>query len=182
MAKTTGPLLSFDASGTTGKVMTASKWKGRTYMRLRVIPKNPKSDDQAGLRTVFGAVAKNAKQILPASDLYTQIVAVTPQDQSWISYLAKVTIGPNGDDFAAAKTAYNLMGNATVKGYFDAAAPTVGLSGFELPYGTYGAVSAGLQLWACAYAAFRLGLAIAPVTPASMSETQVNDFAAAYQP
>ena len=39
MAKITAPFLSLTASGTLGKTLTASKWKGIAYMRTRVIPK-----------------------------------------------------------------------------------------------------------------------------------------------
>jgi len=39
MAKVTAPFLSLTASGTLGKTITASKWKGVVYMRTRVIPK-----------------------------------------------------------------------------------------------------------------------------------------------
>lgn len=180
MAKVTGPLLSFDASGTVGSVATYSKWKGRNYTRLRVVPQNVQSENQAEVRTIFGAVGKNNKQIELGSDLETQITAVTPQDQSWTSYFAKEIIGSNHANFDASKAAYENVSNATVAGYFDAAAPDAGLTGFELPYGTPQDVTAGLQLWAAADAAFRLGLAIAPVAAVDMSESQVDAFAAAY--
>ena len=43
MVKLGGPALSLDASGTVGGILTFSKWKGRPYVRTRVIPSNPKS-------------------------------------------------------------------------------------------------------------------------------------------
>lgn len=50
MARVAAPLLSLDASGTIGKAITFSKWKGRPYVRTRVIPANPRSGLQTGMR------------------------------------------------------------------------------------------------------------------------------------
>lgn len=53
MAKPTGPLLSLGASGTIAKTLTFSKWKGRPYIRQRVIPANPQSSEQTKTRNTF---------------------------------------------------------------------------------------------------------------------------------
>lgn len=53
MVKVYGPMMSLDASGTIGKAITFSKWKGRNYARERVIPANPKSGAQTGRRAMF---------------------------------------------------------------------------------------------------------------------------------
>ena len=53
MAKVTGPFLSLDARGTVGGVLTAAAWKGINYMRLRVIPANPKTDGQVDIRQLI---------------------------------------------------------------------------------------------------------------------------------
>lgn len=53
MVKVYGPALSLDASGTIGDAMTFSKWKGRNYVRERVIPSNPRSGLQVGFRSMF---------------------------------------------------------------------------------------------------------------------------------
>ena len=53
MARTTAPFMSMDASGTLGKTLTASRWKGRSYMRLRVIPANPKTAMQVAFRAMM---------------------------------------------------------------------------------------------------------------------------------
>lgn len=54
MAVPTGPLLSFGASGTIGKTVVFSKWKGRPYVRRHVIPANPQTSAQSLTRNVFG--------------------------------------------------------------------------------------------------------------------------------
>lgn len=54
MVKVWAPMMSLDASGTLGNAITFSKWKGRNYVRERVIPSNPKSGAQIGRRAMFG--------------------------------------------------------------------------------------------------------------------------------
>jgi len=180
MAKVTGPLLSFDASGSVGGTAVYSKWKGRNYTRLRVIPRNPKSDSQAEVRTKLASLGKNNKKIVNPSDIYDQVLAVTPTDQSWMSYLASIMAGSNFATYDSAKDDYENETYSSEAAFFDTEAAAIGLASFELPYGSYGAVSAGLQMWICARACFLLGLAIAPEDPTVMSEVQVQAFAAAY--
>lgn len=57
MARVTGPFFSLEASGTLGKTLTAAKWKGRPYIRQRVIPLNPKSAKQLGVRAALAFLA-----------------------------------------------------------------------------------------------------------------------------
>jgi hypothetical protein len=47
-----------EASGSLGGVMVFSKWKGRPYVRSLVIPANPKSGGQVGMRAMFSFLAK----------------------------------------------------------------------------------------------------------------------------
>jgi hypothetical protein len=46
-------MMSLDASGSLADTITFSKWKGRNYVRERVIPSNPKSGGQTGRRAMF---------------------------------------------------------------------------------------------------------------------------------
>lgn len=50
MPRLTGPLFSLDARQTLGKTIVYSAWKGLNYARLRVVPYNPKSAYQTGIR------------------------------------------------------------------------------------------------------------------------------------
>lgn len=59
MVKLGGPAMSLDASGTIGGILTFSKWKGRAYVRTRVIPSNPKSDAQSAVRACMKFLAQN---------------------------------------------------------------------------------------------------------------------------
>ncbi|WP_299030424.1 hypothetical protein [uncultured Thermanaerothrix sp.] len=53
MARTIGPAMSFDASGSLGGAIVFSKWKGRNYIRSLVIPANPKSNKQVSVRSMM---------------------------------------------------------------------------------------------------------------------------------
>lgn len=53
MATITGPLISLGARGTLAKTATFSSWRGRPYVRQRVIPANPRTTGQVEQRTLF---------------------------------------------------------------------------------------------------------------------------------
>jgi len=59
MSKAFAPFLSIDARGTVGKTLTASGWKGRSYIKRRFVPNNPKSARQVARRaTMSDGVSK----------------------------------------------------------------------------------------------------------------------------
>ncbi len=58
MVKVTGPGMSLDASGSLAKTLVFSKWKGRNYIRQHVVPANPKSGGQVGVRSMFKFLAQ----------------------------------------------------------------------------------------------------------------------------
>jgi hypothetical protein len=70
MTRVTGPLFSLTASGTIGDVITYSSWKGLAYVRSRVIPANPQTDDQTSIRDTLTAgvsTYRDAAQVPEAS-------------------------------------------------------------------------------------------------------------------
>lgn len=58
MAGVKGPAFSLAAGGSVGKTLVYATWKGRPYVRRHVIPANPKSGLQVGMRAAFGFTAK----------------------------------------------------------------------------------------------------------------------------
>lgn len=68
MARTTAPLMSLDASGSIGKAIVFSRWKGRSYCRRHVFPANPKSGLQVGMRSVLKFITQDYTN-LSAGDL-----------------------------------------------------------------------------------------------------------------
>lgn len=142
--------MSLSASGTLGKTLTASIWKGQPYMRLRVIPINRNTTGQKDVRSILGTLAKACRAVLtiandvadPAvgSQFFQDAVAVAPAGQSWISYLQKVSYAT----FAANKVLFNAL-DGTHKGYWQTTAVTLGLSSYTDKAGV--AHTAGEQLY-----------------------------------
>ena len=56
MARTTAPLLGFDAQGQIAKTMVYAKWRGVNYARRHVIPANPNTSAQQTTRTTFATL------------------------------------------------------------------------------------------------------------------------------
>ena len=80
MVKVYAPALSLDASGTIGDAITFSKWKGRHYVRERIIPANPRSGLQVSFRAMFKFLAQRWTDLSAANkatwdDLGDQLVA-----------------------------------------------------------------------------------------------------------
>lgn len=65
MARTTAPLLGFDASGSIAKTMVYAKWRGVRYARRYVIPGNPRTAAQTTTRTTF-ATLREMWKLMPA--------------------------------------------------------------------------------------------------------------------
>lgn len=63
MAKTTAPLLSFDAAGQIGKSIVFSKWRGISYSRRYTVPANPKTTSQTFQRNSFATLREMWKRI-----------------------------------------------------------------------------------------------------------------------
>jgi hypothetical protein len=53
MVRVYAPLGGMDASGTLANAYTFSKWKGRNYVRKRVVPSNPQSAAQVAMRSML---------------------------------------------------------------------------------------------------------------------------------
>ena len=63
MAKLDGPLMSMGASGSIGGVLTFGANKGRNFVRRLVIPSNPQSAAQTGVRSMMGWMGKEWAQL-----------------------------------------------------------------------------------------------------------------------
>lgn len=99
MVKLFAPALSLGASGTIGNAITFSKWKGRSYLRERVIPANPKSGLQVGFRAMFKFLAQQWQNLTGAqqadyADLAASL-AISPfnayvklNQQRWRNFLS----------------------------------------------------------------------------------------------
>lgn len=173
MAKVTAPFLSLSARGTIAGALTASNWKGINTMRIKGTPSNPRTLTQMAARAFFAAVGKVSKRTDLMGDVVAFVKSKTPAQQSWASYFNSEVLGSGNANATAAKTAYNLGGNATKKGYFDDAAAQAGIEPVDLDGTANTQVPAGLALWMAYEASYRLSDPAAPVTASAATEAQV---------
>jgi len=137
MAKVTGPLMSLDASGTVGKTAVFSKWKGRNYVRLRVIPMNRQTPDQQDARTRTGSVGRSmsivARPVSPnlGSQFYLDSLAAAPAGQSWVSYSIRTILGSAFSTFDDDRLDFIAITTPN-DGYYDDAAEAAGLADFAI--------------------------------------------------
>lgn len=178
--------MSLDASGTVGKTATFSKWKGRNYVRLRVIPFNGRTADQQLTRGYLGVIAKAAKAVLTAfkdtlpgmgSQFFIDATAGAPAGQSWISYLQK----QEHDFVDSLKTTYLAL-SSTIRGYYDDGADAAGL----FPYITVGdtpvTYTKGFQVYLLAvFAASSLHYTGFATGPDGADATEITNFVAYVQ-
>lgn len=105
MARTVGPLMSLDASGSIGKAITFSKWKGRNYVRRLVKPSQPRSGAQVGRRAMMRFLAQRWDAVSTAEkatwqDHADRLVAslfnayVSLNMQGWHNFLAPSVMYP----------------------------------------------------------------------------------------
>lgn len=152
MVKVIGPFHSDDASGTFADTLTASKWKGRSYIRQRVIPSNPNTDNQQTVRSILGTLAKACTAVLTSyadalgvgSEFFQDARDGAPSGQSWISWLQKTM----NVLFATVVSAYSSV-TVTIKGYYNAEGIVRGLASYTDKKAV--AHTAGEQLYLLAY-------------------------------
>ncbi len=173
MANVIGPLLSLGARKSVGGALTFANWKGLNTVRLKSSPSNPKTSNQMAGRAFFAAGGKITKRSIATGDVAEYLKSKTPAQQSWASYFVREMMGTNNANITAAKTAYNLAGNSTIKGYFDDAAAQAGIESVDLDGTANTQVPAGLALWAAYAASYRVGDPAAPAAVTSATEAQV---------
>jgi hypothetical protein len=87
MAKVTGPLMSIAASGTFGGTLVFSIWNGRAYVRERVIPTNPKSSMQTGVRSMWKFLSKFWTSIASNTKLTWATIAESQQISNFNAFM-----------------------------------------------------------------------------------------------
>lgn len=183
--KSPAPLLSLNPSGTFAGLMTASKWKGRNYLRLRVDPSNPSTSFQITVRLYLGSIAKAARAVLTSfadtfsegSQFYQDARDLAPSGQSWISFLQRYA----KDIFDKTITHWAEL-DSTEKGYFTTEAAALGLVDYTPTLGgeMQTGLTAGQQLMALGFFGkdyLENAIAAAAVNDASPSSGEVTALA-----
>lgn len=185
--KSPAPLLSLNPSGTFAKLIVASKWKGRNYMRLRVDPSNPSTSGQITVRKYLGSIAKAARAVLTSyadpdsegSQFFQDARDLAPSGQSWISFLQKYA----KDIYDKTLTHWALL-DSTEKGYFTTEAATLGLVDYTPTLGgvMQTGLTAGQQLMALGFFGKDYlenaiaAAAVDDVSPTNMEVTALGDY------
>jgi len=118
MVKTKAPLLSLSAGGQIGKVLTASNWKGRTYIKKLTVPANPNTAAQVGVRQMMQWLTQHWDSLTPGSKTSWSIPAaidnITPFDafiqlnlQRWATGLYPGHLYPIAESRAPSTAAFN---------------------------------------------------------------------------
>jgi hypothetical protein len=143
--KVSGPMHSDGASGSFGKALVFSIWKGRNYVRTLVTPSNPSSADQITARKYLGSLAKAAHAVLTSymddhaegSQFFQDARDSAPAGQSWISWLQRYA-----KDVYDKTLVHWAELDGTEQGYFTTQATNIGLADYTPTLG--GSVQTGL--------------------------------------
>jgi hypothetical protein len=89
MVKLNAPLMSLDASGTVADSITFAKWKGRNYARVRVVPANPKTAKQSGVRAVIKFLGQQWNGLSAQNKASWQTIASQDNVSPFNAYVGK---------------------------------------------------------------------------------------------
>jgi len=173
MARVQGPLLSLSASKSVGGALTFKSWKGINVCSIKSQPSNPKTTNQMKGRGFFAAGGKITKKADLAGSVVTFVKGIIPAGQSWASFFIREVMGTNNANIIAAKSAYELVGNAAIKTLFDDAAAQAGIESVDLDGTVNTQVPAGLALWAAYAASYRMSDPSAPAVVTVATEAQI---------
>jgi hypothetical protein len=87
MVKVIAPAMSLEASGTLGNAIVFSRWKGRQYVRSRVVPHNPKTNYQTGIRAMLRFLSIDWKNFDPADQLTWEDLAAATNISTFNAYI-----------------------------------------------------------------------------------------------
>lgn len=172
MAKVTGPLMSFSASGKLAESIVYFGWKGLSVVRQWLKPANPQSSDQGDRRIFMGGTGRAVGEICPKSGstvnsaFAQQLIdlGLIPSAQTKQSFLVQYIL----DHYLTDATAYAAMLAAltahTASPAFAAAADTLTILEFDLAYAAVAPYNKALGLYLIAKSAIALGFAGTPYT------------------
>lgn len=168
MAKVTGPLQSFSASGQIAKSIVFAAWKGVNYVRQYVIPSNPQSEDQGDQRIIMGGTGRACGKVSVASEIDTKLAAlsVIPSGQSKQSYLVKYILDHYLDSVTNYEAQLALCTGHTAYTAFQTGATALGITDFDLAYATTAPYDRGLGVFLLAKTCQALGFTGEPYTSA----------------
>ena len=190
MAKVTGPLFSFSASGKIADAMVFFGWKGLNVVREWLIPVNKQSASQGNRRVMLGGTGRACGEVYPnpghltvgsfAQQLIT--LKLIPAGQTKQSYLVQYILDHYLSTVANYTVYYAAFTGHTWSAAFQDAADALGLTDFGLSYDTISDYPKGFGLYLIAkfataipFAGTPYSLALASWVTASIS-AMICDF------
>jgi hypothetical protein len=166
MAKVSGPLYSMSASGKIGDALVFFGWKGNNVVRGWVKPSNKMSGTQGDQRIMIGGTGRAVGEIKPEKAFAQQLIdlKLIPGGQTKQSFIVKYILDHYLIDAAAYAAALAELTGHTSYGAFQAAADTLGLVAFDLPYAVVAPYDKALGLYLIAKTAVALALTGTPYT------------------
>ena len=190
MAKVSGPLGSFSASGKIANHSVHFTWKGISVVRKWLKPANPMSADQGDVRIMLGGTGRGAGAVRPntgntnVSAFAQQLIdlGLIPNGQTKQSYLVQYIMAHYLTNATAYGTELSEFTNHTSYDAFEDAADTLNLTEFDLDYANIAAYDKGLGLYLLAKTAIALNFTGTPYTLALASwvtasvDAMISDF------
>jgi len=172
MAKVTGPLMSFSATGKLADAIVYFGWKGLAVVRQWLKPANPQTSDQGDRRIIIGGTGRAVGEICPntgstVNSVFAQQLidlGLIPTAQTKQSFMVQYILDhylTDATDYAAELAALTAH---TVYGAFTNAADTLNIVEFDLAYAAIAPYDIGLGLYLIAKAAIDLGFTGTPYT------------------
>ncbi len=190
MAKVTGPLMSFTASGKLADSIVYFNWKGIASVRQFIIPANPQSEGQGDIRLVIGGTGKAAGKNEVDSAFHDQlktldVIPAQQTKQSWIvQYIKDNFIGGSGATMTANYVAVlaEVTGHTAYTG-FAAGADALTLTDTDVSYASIAPYEKELGLYLLAKAAIAIGFTGSPYTKtlSAWTATQIDKLVAHLQ-
>ena len=178
MAKVTGPLMSFSASGKIADAIVFGSWKGNNVVRQWLKPANPQSSAQGDTRIAMGGTGRAVGKMVADSSYHQQLIdlGLIPGGQTKQSYMVKYII----DNFISTGTLYAaelaaLTGH-TAYADWGTSATSLGILAFDLDYATYVEYDKALGIYLMGKAAIALSFTGTPysIALASWTATQID--------
>ena len=176
MAKVSGPLQSFSASGKLADCIVFFTWKGRNVVRQWLKPANPEASDQGDRRIIMGGTGRAVGKIVADSDFHDQLITLEliPGGQTKQSYLVKYIIDnyiSNATNFSPELACLKAHGGSSDIG---TAAGALNITEFDLDYAAVDPYDKRLGLYLIGKSSVALSFTGSPYTKTFASWTSVQ--------
>ena len=166
MAKVTGPLMSFSASGKLADALVFFTHKGRNVVRQFLKPANPKTSEQGDTRVKMGGTGRAIGKIVADGSYHQQLIdlGLIPGGQTKQSYMVKYII----DNYLSTATAYAAaLAEVTAhaaSGAIGSVADSLNILEFDLDYATISPYDKRLGVYLLGKTAIALSFVGTPYT------------------